>query len=183
MVTNPLMHLPLTAGEITAGKKWYPMMTARLQRLAAHHGVPLEVAAAMMAATSPGMKPQPNFAWVDYLLTTDRDGDEAIDTRPDGLPVPYSKEHIRKAMAIRDTGNTDLLSGPKVTAFFANLMGHLDVVTLDTWAVRPWGIDQAPKGRRREAIVAAYEELADYLGMEPAEAQATVWVHLRGRED
>jgi hypothetical protein len=37
-----------------------------------------------------------------------------------------------------------VLSGPKVRAFFANIMGDVDAVTMDVWAAR------AAEGRRNE---------------------------------
>lgn len=89
-----------------------------------------------------------------------------------------------------------VLRGPKVRAFYANITGDADAVTVDVWAVRAARGDQAcvPDGRGRlryadDGTVSAreYREYADVyrraarrLGVTPRECQAAVWVAVRG---
>ena len=69
--------------------------------------------------------------------------------------------NVEKADAILRTGDLSILSGPKVTAYFRNIMGEWQHVTLDRHAVRPiskLGKD-TPTGKvERARMEAAYRE-------------------------
>lgn len=76
-----------------------------------------------------------------------------------------------------------VLRGPKVRAFFANITGDHDSVTVDVWAARAaedTRIDNSPSGARYAAIARAYQLAAVKRGVSPREMQAAVWVHIRG---
>jgi hypothetical protein len=95
----------------------------------------------------------------------------------------------------------DVLNGPKVRAFYANITGNLSAVTVDTWAARvaegdwrpnpmahlrahaPYAATDAPQGRRYALIADAYREAAALLGHAPRDVQAAVWVHVRQSAD
>ena len=73
----------------------------------------------------------------------------------------------------------ELLSGPKVSAFAANLMGDFERVTIDVWVLRYYGLSGAITGKR-------YTELADRIrreahehGYDPAGYQAIIWTIIR----
>jgi hypothetical protein len=100
--------------------------------------------------------------------------------KPESLPVPYGFKPMAMACAIRDTSDVSLLTGPKRLAFFANLMGDESHVTLDVWALKPFGITTGTPGvKARIEITRCYVQLAESLNITPAAAQAAVWCHLR----
>jgi hypothetical protein len=80
-----------------------------------------------------------------------------------------------------------VLNGPKVRAFYSNIMGDTDAVTVDTWAVRvatgrtgkhaEWTIGTK---RRYAAVADAYRRAAVILGVDPRTVQAATWVAARG---
>jgi hypothetical protein len=98
------------------------------------------------------------------------------------------KGHRAKAWAIAHGAHpAKVLRGPKVSAFWLNICGNLDVVTVDTWAVRAAGITddreaQLTLNRKGgyERVAAAYQDVAREVGVLPAELQAAVWLHVRG---
>jgi hypothetical protein len=75
-----------------------------------------------------------------------------------------------------------VLSGPKVRAFFANIMGDVDAVTVDTWAARAAEgrrNDNAPVRRRYRLLAESYRRAGERRGMHPRDTQAAVWTAYR----
>lgn len=68
------------------------------------------------------------------------------------------------------------LSGYKVPAFAANLKGDMNRVTIDTWTLRYFGLQQS-RIRRKEyfRLEVAIQKMARRRGMKPAEYQAKIW--------
>ena len=70
------------------------------------------------------------------------------------------------------------INGPKTGAFYENLTGNLEPVTLDVWMSRVLEVDQKEFSSKKK--YAAYSEviasMANKRGMEPAEAQAVLWL-------
>lgn len=88
--------------------------------------------------------------------------------------------NMRKAEEILD-GDLSALSGPKVTAFAANILGDESLVTIDRWhMVAALGENRVPTARERVAVTAATERCALALGWTPAACQAVLWVAVRG---
>lgn len=88
------------------------------------------------------------------------------------------------------------LSGPKVTAFEANLMGDPDSVTVDRWMMRAFNdstqlvngrcehaaykdTDDAPSEPDYRCIEDAVRKLAYEAGVQPRQYQAAVWVGIK----
>lgn len=78
------------------------------------------------------------------------------------------------------------LSGPKVQRFYQNLIGNLDVVTIDSWMVKLWDIDCGTHGspwpakyRRCER---AFQKWARSKRKHPANMQAILWNYIRSKE-
>ena len=87
----------------------------------------------------------------------------------------------------------DVLRGPKVNAFWRNLSGEYDHVTIDVWAARA-ALTIASKpliiasidgvSRAAYSVLAdAYRYVANKVGEHPAATQAIVWCAIRGRAD
>lgn len=154
------------------GAAWYPLAQAWCERAALAHGRQQHVAAGIVAALSPRQTWARNLEQAERVLA----GEVAT-----VLPDAY-----RKARAILDGAlPLDVLRGPKVRAFYANLTGDLGQVTVDTWALRALGLEPgfiriAP---RHALVVRAYADAAREFEIEPAIAQAIVWVHVRGKAE
>ncbi len=169
------------------GAEWYGAAYARAADLGARYGFTTAQAAGVIAAASPRTKWNENLADAELILAW------AEDAR-DGLPVAdlidlASRCHalgqfVRKAaevVALDDplTG----LHGPKQRAFYRNIMGDADGVTVDVWATRAatYGKLDGPRSRKQYAdIAAAYVRAARCVGTTPRDLQAAVWVAYRG---
>ncbi len=164
----------LTAAEVAAGIGWYPLALRQARRMAREHGTTEHRAAGVIAALSPRCRWSENLRRADRALAT-------------GVARGL---FAHKAQAIIDgTRPLDVLSGPKVRAFYRNITGNLHAITLDVWAVTAWlgyKASEAEVKRRLErkggyeTVAEAYRVAAHEFGLAPAEFQAAVWVHVRG---
>lgn len=82
------------------------------------------------------------------------------------------------------------LAGPKVFAFFTNLMREVDPktyeygqgVTIDIWMMRAFGYDvQAPTDSQNAFAAVELKALAEKLGWEKQQVQAAIWVSIKAR--
>ncbi len=77
------------------------------------------------------------------------------------------------------------MSGPKVTAFWKNILGDYDHVTVDSWAyLAAMGHrlirDNGPTKVEHRLVSDAYYAAADLCNVQPAHLQAIVWGIVRG---
>ena len=81
-----------------------------------------------------------------------------------------------------------VIDGPKTSAFYSNLSGCPDAVTLDVWMAYALGIDQTEFSRvaNRAKAIGRVVAVGERLGITPAESQACIWTGYRsaaGRND
>lgn len=165
------------------GAGWYPAAGREAARICPDRP---DVAAGVIAALSPRCQWSTNVAWSDAMIRA------AVAGRP--CPAVSTTAQRRTAWTIATTGADPLthlgtvshtgrvVSGHKVRAFYANIMGDVSAVTVDVWAYR------AATGREVDgitaaeyrAISAAYVRAAAILGAAPRDVQATVWMAIRG---
>ncbi len=75
------------------------------------------------------------------------------------------------------------LSGQKVTAFQANLLGDENAVTVDVWMMRAFNRDSdAPSAKEYEDISMATRKVAKQYGVAPSQMQAALWVGIKAVE-
>lgn len=145
--------------------------------------------AGVIAALSPRCQWSTNVAWAAAVVHAARTG----------APCPrvHTKTMRRQAWAIANGAHPlAVLHGPKVRAFWANITGDTDAVTVDVWAVRAargdrptvrdergilrYADDGRVSAREYAAYADVYRRAARRLGVTPRECQAAVWVAVRG---
>ncbi len=166
-----------TAADLAAGLGWYA--EARRVAVAIDPRNP-ERAAGVIAALSPRCQWSTNVAWSRAVVG-------AADA---GAPVPAVHTETMRAQAYRIAAGEaplSVLNGPKVRAFYANIVGDTDAVTVDVWAARvATGLTGKDAERaistpaRYAAIANDYRRAAEILGVTPREVQAATWVAARG---
>jgi hypothetical protein len=168
-----------TADQVVEGKRWYPQASSTLASLA--QGVPLDSpVAAICAVLSPRITWQSNLEGVRRILQAIRCGSSVCPT------VAGVRVNVDRAWKIATgEGSSADVSGPKVSAFYANLCGDYQRVTIDVWAARAAGIDEAHHTHldryRYVYLERAYQVVAAELGFAPAELQAICWIVVRGK--
>ena len=137
-----------------------------------------DLAAGVIAALSPRCQWSTNVVWARALIAAARSGQQCP-------PVHTTAMRAQAWRIANGEAPLSVLQGPKVRAFWANITGDTDAVTVDVWAVRAaMGPTAAPYGRITPAqyrlTADAYRRAAAILGITPRECQAAVWVHVRG---
>lgn len=189
--------------EVDYWANWYPIANRESKRLAEDMGVPLDVAAGVIAVLSPGVRWEENIALAeDVILQQDELRQklaEMYDER--GRLKPFEErstlglaakhpEFVRKALAILEAndpmvGQPRGVKGPKVEVFYDSMVdpqGTSRDIVLDGHAINLWrgAKDQPITGTtitkpQREQISEDYRRVADEYGLSPQEVQAITW--------
>lgn len=168
-----------TPGQVAQGLEWYDDARDVCRTIAAISGpgmapiTPTQVAY-VFAALSPRTQVRTNIAWTAALVHAARTGQ--------ACPDVHTRTMRAQAWRIANGEPGDqVLRGPKVRAFAANLAGDMAPVTVDVWMVRAILGDDGPADGRIGAKL--YRECADVVtrvaravGMPPAIVQAIIWV-------
>lgn len=152
------------------GMKWYATARGLCEDVAETYRIQLDVVAAIVAVLSPRLPWEKNMeAAVDVI---------------EGRQPSCLRTNADKARIIL-ANREPRVSGPKVSSFFANIMGDSQAVTVDTWAARVALGDWTWKGSVGEKlyreIADAYRAAADKVGLPPSQVQAVTWVSIRRR--
>lgn len=171
---NNIMQLlkQATEGEIDYWGKWYHHAHQHVKALAAKYNEPFDVIAAVVATLSPGNKWVANLRAAEDILN----GKDRTNAYP---------SQVKLAKDILITGNTSLVSGPKVTVFFQSLLDPSVVeneLVLDGHAINIWrgtkrllkGTDQ-PSKSEREQMIQDYKRAAADTGLSVQAVQAITW--------
>lgn len=179
LAANLSSFLATTDGQ--TARHWYYNHSRRLSRLAERTGHDRTTAIGVFAALSPGTDVERNHALAEDMLLT---GD---------CRHAYG-DPIRKARRIyQGTPPSEVLRGPKVTAFYANLLrprANTGFVTIDRHAIDILLASPTDDRTRKfidrkgayETCAQVYRDVADSNNILPHELQAIVWHHWRQRK-
>lgn len=168
-----------------AGALWYKTERNRCADFGERYNLSSVRVAGAAAAISPGLRWETTFSHLAALL------------RDSSHPVPtYNREFVRRAARILNGEQPlDVLSGPKVTAFYLLLAGiDLNAVVIDGHALniargervvfreregyRAPAAARVTEARYRLAVL-AYRRVAGDLDIPAHAVQATTWIHWR----
>jgi len=167
-----------TAADQAQGLAWYGLAQEFAQTLSLDSSLSVEQCAGVIAAMSPMMSWRSNLDVARRLITHY----QHTGLLPDagyGL-----RRNVAKAWAILDGAPPlEVLSGPKVRAFYRNIMGDPSAVTVDRWAVRIALADPTHPGtvtaKGYGVIAEAYRDAADLLEVSARDLQAATWTYYR----
>lgn len=167
-----------SAADLAAGLDWYDRAEREATALAAGTNLNPVQCAGVIAALSPRCQWGPNLAGAVSMVEAATRGE----TR-EPIVAGTTANRAKAWRIARGEDPADVLRGPKVRAFFANITGDHDAVTVDVWAARAaegTRNDRAPEGKRYANIATAYRRAAAARGISPRAMQAAVWTHIRG---
>ena len=172
-----------SAAERAAGIGWYDAARREAYKIWPERP---DLAAGVLAALSPRCQWSTNVAWSYAVIHAARNGQDCPDVSTTdnratawGI-VTTGADPLTHLGTLTHTGR--VISGHKVRAFYRNIMGDHDAVTVDVWAYRVATGRQTADitGREYREISAAYVRAAAILGISPRDCQAAVWVAARG---
>jgi len=154
-------------------RHWYRQQTKFLKY---RFGDNWKLVAGLLAATSPRVKLRTSWDWSMAIYDA-----VIVGREPDlSMLFPCHESNVKRILAGEE------LSGDKVKRFYQNLIGNLEVVTIDTWMIRLWKIDCGTHGspwpakyRRLERV---FQRWSRSKGEKPADMQAMLWNYIRKRE-
>jgi len=152
------------------GALWYRQALDSITDTATLYGMTPDAVAGIVAALSPRMRWEANIA----------DAVRIISGRGQVRALGRNAVKARRILAGEDW--RDVLLGPKVRAFAANLSGDMQEVTVDVWMARALtgGALSEPRsdGDYRE-MARAVRAVAGEYGLPPAVLQAVAWTAVR----
>jgi hypothetical protein len=161
-----------TPDEIRRGREWYDAARRECRAMAREYGQPLSRVAGILAVTSPDAQLAANLRWTREILAGERTaGRYPSDQAP----------KVAAILAAHPSKVRQLVTGPKVSAFYAAIMGDADVLVIDRWASYAAGgpKDRVPGVRAKRAFAAAYRAAAASVGETVRDFQAIVWIQAR----
>ena len=161
---------------VQQGKDWYPAAWRHCIDMGKWYDVTPERVAAVMAVTSPRAR------WSKNLLATEQILQDmhrpAYKRRPSyGI---LTKNAVKGMLVANDRYYSRHVTGPKVTNFYLNILGHTDPITVDAIMGKAAGYGSDIRTHMRTEIEAAVRSLSDVLGISPRDTQAAVWIAYRG---
>lgn len=161
---------------ITLGKLWYPEAWNVCRDISRSYGVTPERVAAVMAVTSPRARWQKNVEATYGIVA-----DSFLPKHKRRPSYGILRTNAAKGMlVVNDRYYSRHVTGPKVTNFYLNILGHTDPITVDAIMSKAAGYGSDVNARIRGEVEQAVRSLGDVLGMTPRDTQAAVWIAYRG---
>lgn len=162
----------MTEDQVEAGIAWYPNARREARRIARVSGLTLHRAAGIIAVLSPRRTWSTNIQFAE----------EAALGNPKGLFADRAEAIVQGARPL------DVLSGPKVRAFYRNILGDTEAITVDCWTHRAAAGDPAMHADRSSSLLRsrygkvaqAFRDVAPEFGLLPSQFQAAIWITIRG---
>lgn len=158
------------------GALWYPKAYGVACVLASVGDITVQAATAVLAHLSPRTQWVITIRGAFALVTT-------------GQAPGHMRANVARARAaLASDDPLATINGPKTRSFVANILGDLNMVTIDVWALRVACGSSADAAmiRRQDGydnIVDQYRQVATKVKVTPAVLQATTWIVARnGRE-
>ena len=167
-----------SASDMAEGERWYETARVTAAALSAGTNISVEQAAGVIAALSPRVRWETNVRAAAEIISAAR---RDPDANPPNVAGYY--RNVKKAWKIATGWQPEnVLGGPKVTSFYANICGDEYPVTVDVWSARlaeGKSNKNGPSGKRYERIADAFRMAASARGVSPMVMQATTWVFIR----
>ena len=168
---------------VADGRAWYPRAWQTCKTISRETGVAAQRVAAVMAVTSPRARWATNVEATAKLCDEYRSGYILGESNPYSYSYNILGANAKKAVRVLESRYySGILSGPKVTAFYAAILGDEDSVTVDSLMSKAAGFGSDVSDAIREEVVTSVWQIGDVFGLSPRDAQAAVWCAYRGSD-
>ena len=174
-------------GEEMGGREWYnlePLRMAFLEEMGPSGDDSFRRYVDYVAATSPRSTVAGNIRRASHFYNLDKNGQPVGGLTNADMPKGYGHiahtTHDHKLREIEENGGLLPIKGPKVSSFAENLKGNQTPMTIDTHNFSAVRNDpknkKSPTNTQYKYLEEYQAEIADKLGMTPAQFQASVWM-------
>jgi hypothetical protein len=158
------------------GKVWYPNAWSICKDAGSVYGVTPERVAALMAVTSPRARWEKNLEAVHYILQDV--SKPKFKKRPSYGILRANAE--KGFLVANDRYYSRHVTGPKVSTFYLNIVGHDQPVTVDSIMSKAAGYGSDVNNKIRSEVTGAVNTLSDVFTVSPRDMQAAIWIAYRG---
>jgi hypothetical protein len=160
---------------IEQGKAWYPGAWIYCRNQAKSYSISPERVAAMLAVTSPRARWSKNTEAVNLLLQ-----DMTKPTYKHRKHYGILTRNAAKGMLVaNERYYSRLVTGPKVSNFYLNILGYTQPVTVDSIMSKAAGYGSDVNDKIRSEVTEACITLGSVLDLSPRDTQAAVWCAFR----
>ncbi len=162
-----------TAAERASGAAWYPTALGRCQTIAGQFGMPTAAVVRSLAALSPLREWELNVRQTKEVVKAYKAKRKA--------PAVHFRARISAALACL---RGEPVTGAKVSAFAAAILGDTTAAVIDTWMLRAMDYQKPhfPKGPQYTRLAECLTLAAREAGVPTSTFQATVWTVIRDRK-
>lgn len=172
------IYVEANAQELSRGRTWYETARLYVCELSERFGFTYEVAAGVLAVLSPSTTWEANKADARRVLGYVRHGGNWQDCSVS----TYSRNKL-KAFTIAETGDCSYVNGPKVRAFWRNILGDYTVPAIDSHALNAYvGFYMVGSAAPTPSVILVrectqgYIKASERVDESPASLQAIVWL-------
>lgn len=158
---------------------WYDNARAFCAQLAAEHNLTVNQVAAVVAVVSP------QLSWEKNKLTARRIIENFFNGAPMTGVIAYPANIAKALRILQGEAPESVVSGPKVTSFYNNILGNASSVTVDRHAlhIALYGLageseksgSITPTNKLYAVVADAYKIVADAVNLQPAQVQSVTW--------
>lgn len=161
---------------IQEGQAWYPEAWRICRGLSNGYGISPERVAAIMAVTSPRARWQKN---VDATYMIIEDSFKPRHKRRSSYGILNA--NARKGFLVADDRYYSRhVTGPKVSNFYLNILGHTEPITVDSIMSKAAGYGSDVSQRIRSEVEDGVRCVAQMFAVTNRDAQAAIWIAYRG---
>lgn len=161
---------------IAEGKAWYPEAWRICRGLSNGYGISPERVAAIMAVTSPRARWQKN---VDATYMIIEDSFKPQHKRRSSYGILKANAH-KGFLVADDRYYSRHVTGPKVSNFYLNILGHTDPITVDSIMSKAAGFGSDVNNSIRMTVEQGVRVLAETFNTNNRDMQAAIWIAYRG---
>jgi hypothetical protein len=161
---------------ISEGVAWYPNAWQHCLDISKDYPVTPQRVAAIMAVTSPRARWNKNIE-ATYNIVADS---FVPDHRRRASYGILNANALKGMIVANDRYYSRHVTGPKVSNFYLNIVGHTDPITTDSLMSKAAGYGSDVSTRIRSEVEQGVRTLADVFSLSPRDMQASIWVAYRG---
>ena len=161
---------------IAQGQVWYPEAWQYCLDVSKDYSITPQRVAAILAVTSPRARWSKNVE-ATYMIVADS-------FKPDYQRRSYYgilNANARKGFTVADDRYYSRhVTGPKVSNFYLNILGHTDPITVDSIMSKAAGYGSDVSNTIRMTVEHGVRTLAEVFDTTPRDMQAAIWIAYRG---